>query len=254
MTLPDLVLVHGGEHAGDCWDLVIAELRRLAPELRTLAVDLPGHGAKPGDLATVTIGEWVDSVVSDIDAAGLGDIVIVGHSMAGVTVPGVVAKLGSSRVREMILASAFVPPQGKAIADTLGGPLAVFARRAARIGRPMSIPAPAARWAFCNGMTRAQSTLTMSKLHAESARIPAEPVDRSGFPEDVPRTWILTTRDRALSVKSQHASMAALGGVKDVIPIEACHEVMFSHPERLAQILVERCRLRSGGNERSRPE
>lgn len=243
-SLPDLVLVHGGEHAGDCWDLVVAELRRQEPELRTLAVDLPGHGDKPGDLATVTIADWVDSVVADIEEASLGDIVIVGHSMAGVTVPGVVAKLGSSRVREMVLATAFVPPQGSAIADTLGGPLAVFARRAARIGRPMKIPAPAARWAFCNGMTPAQRRMTMSKLHAESARVPGEPVDRSGLPAGVPRTWILTTRDRALSVASQHASIAALGGVDTVIPVDACHEVMFSHPERLAQILIERCRLR----------
>src|SRR5277367_278068 len=245
IALPDLVLVHGGAHAGDCWDLVLAELHCQEPELRTLAVDLPGRGRTPGDLATATIGEWVNSGVADIEEAGLGDIVIVGHSMAGVTVPGVVAKLGSSRVREMILATAFVPPQGSAIADTLGGPLAVFARRAARIGRPMKIPAPAARWAFCNGMTPAQRRLTMSKLLVESARIPGEPVDRSGLPTDVPRTWILTTRDRALSVKSQHASMAALGGVQEVIPVDACHEVMFSHPERLAEILAERCRLRT---------
>ena len=243
-SLPDLVLVHGGEHAGDCWDLVVAELRRAEPELRTLAVDLPGRGRTAGDLATATIGEWVDSVVADIEREGLGDIVIVGHSMAGVTVPGVVAKLGSSRVREMILATAFVPPQGSAIADTLGGPLAVFARRAARIGRPMKIPAPAARWAFCNGMTPAQRRLTMSKLHAESARIPGEPVDRSGLPSDVPRTWVLTTRDRALSVASQHASIAALGGVDTVIAVDACHELMFSHPEQLAEILLERCQLR----------
>jgi hypothetical protein len=61
------------------------------------------------------------------------------------------------------------------------------------------------------------------------------------MPDDVPRTWILTTRDRALSQKSQQRSMAALGGVEDVIPIDACHELMFSHPERLAQILLERC-------------
>ncbi|BBZ59222.1 salicylate esterase [Mycolicibacterium monacense] len=187
----------------------------------------------------------MESVVADIEAAGLGDVVIVGHSMAGVTVPGVVAKLGSSRVREMILATAFVPPQGLSIADTLGGPLAVFARHAARIGRPMKIPAPAARWAFCNGMTPAQRRLTLSKLYVESARIPGEPVDRSTLPEDVPRTWILTTRDRALSVKSQHASIAALGGVQEVIPVDACHELMFSHPVRLAEVLVERCRLRS---------
>jgi pimeloyl-ACP methyl ester carboxylesterase len=245
MVLPDLVLVHGGEHAADCWDLVVAELHRLAPHLRVLAVDLPGRGRTPGDLATATIGQWVDSVVVDIEREALGEIVIVGHSMAGVTVPGVVAKLGVPRVREMVLAAAFVPPQGLAIADTLGGPLALFARRAARIGRPMKIPAPAARWAFCNGMTREQRRLTMAKLGVESARIPGEPVDRSALPDDVARTWILTTRDRALSVTSQHASIAALGGVHDVIPIPACHEVMFSHPERLAQILVERCRLRA---------
>jgi pimeloyl-ACP methyl ester carboxylesterase len=92
-------------------------------------------------------------------------------------------------------------------------------------------------------MTREQRRLTMSKLCAESARIPGEAVDRSALPDDVPRTWILTTRDRALSNKSQQASIAALGGVKDVIPIDACHELMFSHPERLAQILLERCRV-----------
>jgi hypothetical protein len=93
-------------------------------------------------------------------------------------------------------------------------------------------------------MTKQQRRLAMSRLYTEAARIPAEPVDRSGFPDDVPRTWILTTRDRALSVASQHASMAALGGVDTVVPVDACHEVMFSHPERLAEILLERCRVR----------
>jgi pimeloyl-ACP methyl ester carboxylesterase len=244
VTLPDLVLVHGGEHSGDCWDFVVAELRRHEPELRTLAVDLPGRGRTPGDLSTATIGAWVDSVVADIEESGLGDVVIVGHSMAGVTVPGVVTKLGSARVREMILAAAFVPPQGQSIVDTLGGPLAVFARHAAKGRRPVKIPGVVTRYAFCNGMTREQRRLTMSKLCAESPRIPGESVDRSTMPDDVPRTWILTTRDRALSQKSQHRSMAALGGVQDVISIDACHELMFSHPERLATILLERCRLR----------
>jgi pimeloyl-ACP methyl ester carboxylesterase len=243
-SLPDLVLVHGGEHAGDCWDLVVAELRRQEPELRTLAVDLPGRRRVPGDLATATIGAWVDSVVADIERERLGDIVIVGHSMAGVTVPGVVAKLGSARVREMVLVTAFVPRQGQAIVDTLGGPLAVFARFAARGGKPFKIPRVAAQFAFCNGMTGQQRRLAMSRLYTESACIPGEPVDRSGFPDDVPRTWVLTTRDRALSQKSQQASMAALGGVQEVITVDACHDVMFSHPELLAQILLERCRLR----------
>lgn len=246
MSLPDLVLVHGGEHAADCWDLTVAELNRQEPRLRTLAVDLPGHGRKPGDLASLTIADWVRSVVTDIEDAGLGNIVIVGHSMAGVTVPGVVAELGPSRVREMILATAFVPPHGSAIVDTLDGPLAWFARRAARIGKPMKVPRAAAGYAFCNGMTREQRTFTLTRLHRESARVPAEPVDRSRLPEDVPRTWVLTTRDRALSVRSQHDSIEALGGVSTIIPVDACHEVMVSHPELLARILIERCRLHQG--------
>jgi pimeloyl-ACP methyl ester carboxylesterase len=243
MTLPDLVLVHGGEHAADCWDLLVAELRCQAPKLRTLAVDLPGRGRTPGDLATATIDQWVDSVMADIDREGLGEIVIVGHSMAGVTVPGVVAKLGSARVREMILAAAFVPPQGQAIVDTLGGPLAWFARRGARSGKPTKVPRLAAQYAFCNGMSAQQREFALSRLYPESACIPGESVDRSALPNDVARTWILTTRDRALSQKSQRASIAALGGVAQVIPIDACHDLMISHPERLAQILVDRCRL-----------
>jgi pimeloyl-ACP methyl ester carboxylesterase len=241
MSLPDLVLVHGGEHAADCWDLTVAELASQAPQLRVLAVDLPGRGRKRGNLTTATISEWVDSVVADVEEAGLGDIVIVGHSMAGVTVPGVVAKLGSPRVREMILATAFVPPQGSAIVDTLSGPLAWFARRGAKRGKPMTVPTGVARFAFCNGMTREQRKFTLSRLCAESVSVPAERVDRSGFPDEVPRTWIMTTRDRALSIQSQRNSIAALGGVQEMIPVPACHDVMISHPKTLARILVERC-------------
>lgn len=64
------------------------------------------------------------------------------------------------------------------------------------------------------------------------------------MPDEVPRTWILTRRDRsAVSMKLQHEYIAALGGVQTLIEIDTCHMLMVSEPERLAQILVERCRL-----------
>ena len=245
MSLPDLVLVHGGAHAADCWDLTIAELKRHHPLLRVVALDLPGRGSKPGNLATATIAEWVDSVVADIDEAGLDEIVIVGHSMAGVTVPAVVAKLGSARVREMVLVTAFVPPQGAAIVHTLDGPFAWFARRAAKKNKPVLPPKALARYAFCNGMTAQQRAFSLSRLYTESVRIVAERVDRSDLPADVPRTWILTTRDRALSIRSQRNSISALGGVQTEISVPACHDVMISHPETLALKLIERCRART---------
>ena len=130
------------------------------------------------------------------------------------------------------------------MADTLAGPLAVLARRGAKRGTPGELYPAMARFAFFNGMSRAQRRFIAGRLCAESARIPAENVSRRGMP-DVPRTWILTTRDRALSVKSQRRSIAAIGGVQTVIEMDTCHDMMVSEPERLAEILVDRCRLYS---------
>jgi pimeloyl-ACP methyl ester carboxylesterase len=248
---PALVLVHGGEHSADCWELTVDELHRQAPELPVLAVDMPGHGATPGDLTTVTIADCVRSAVAQIEDAGLGEVIVVGHSLAGLTVPGIVATLGSARVREMILAASCLPVQGKAIADTLVGPLAWYVRRAVKLRKPpATTPNVLSALLFCNGMTRTQRRFTLSRMHAEAATIITEPVDRSGLPEDVPRTWILTLRDHALFQPTQFRSIAALGGVQTLIPVDTCHDLMISEPQLLAEILIERCRLRSRDTER----
>jgi pimeloyl-ACP methyl ester carboxylesterase len=110
MALPALVLVHGGGMAADSWGLVVEEIHRLAPELTVLALDMPGRRNKPGDLREMTIADYVDSLVGDIESAGLDEIVIVGHSLGAMMLPGVVTRLGAARVREMIFAAAFLPP------------------------------------------------------------------------------------------------------------------------------------------------
>ena len=79
---PGLVLIHGGAHAADSWDLVVDELTLRAPELRVLAVDLPGRRSNLAQLSTLRIADWVGSVVTDVESGGLGDVVVVGHSLA----------------------------------------------------------------------------------------------------------------------------------------------------------------------------
>jgi hypothetical protein len=107
------------------------------------------------------------------------------------------------------------------------------------------MPASAARFAFCNGMTREQRRFAMSRLCSESVNVIAEVVDRSDMPDDVPRTWIMTLRDRALSARQQHDCITALGGVDTIVCLDTCHDAMISEPKRLAAILAERCRLRA---------
>ena len=243
MALPALVLVHGGGMAADSWELTVEEINRLVPELTVLALDMPGRRSKPGDLTEMTIAEYVDSLVGDIESAGLEDIVIVAHSMGGIPLPGVAAKLGAARVREMIFAAAFLPPEGTSIVDGSPWQIAMIARRRARKNVPTPTPKAYARFVFMNGVPAHRRRFMTDKLYAESLRILTEKVSRQGMPDDIPRTWILTKRDRALAPKLQRKYIDALGGVQTLIEINTCHLLMVSEPERLANILVERCRL-----------
>ena len=243
MALPGLVLVHGGGLAADSWELTVDEIHRLAPELTVLALDMPGRRNKPGDLREMTIADYVDSLFGDIESAGLNDIVVVGHSMGGITLPGVVTKLGAARVREMIFAAAFLPPEGTSIVESSPWLIRTVARRIAKKNVPTETPKWMARFSFLNGVPSHRRRFLAGKLYAESLRILTEKVCRHGMPDDIPRTWILTLRDRALSPKVQREYIEALGGVQMLIEVDTCHMVMVSEPERLASILVERCRL-----------
>jgi len=234
-------LVHGGSHAADCWDPTVSELARQAPGLRVLAVDLPGRGAVPGDLATLTVSACVDSVVAQIDAAGIERVVLVGHSMAGITVPGVAAALGADRLVRTVFVSCCVPPEGKAVIDTLHGPLRMMARLRAQ-GNGVSPPMPRrlASWFFCNGMSPEQRAFVLGRIYAESSKVTLEPVHRS-MPA-APRTWILTERDRSLRPRAQRHFIDNLGGVDEVVSLDTCHDAMVSAPAELAALLIARTR------------
>ncbi|MFL9915947.1 alpha/beta hydrolase [Paraburkholderia fungorum] len=238
---PTIVLVHGGQHSGTCWQPTVDALRARDPSTQVLAVDLPGHGNEPGNLATLTIAQCVESVTAQILATRPDRVMLVGHSMAGITLPGVAARLGPALVQRMVFIACCIPPDGKTVLDTLHAPMNVIASRAAR-RTAVSAPFPAfiARWVFANGMTRDQKQRVVAGLCAESTRVTTEPVDRSTLPR-VPMSWVLTQRDRALRPKVQREFIRNLGGVDEVIELDTCHNAMISEPVKLAEILLSRC-------------
>jgi pimeloyl-ACP methyl ester carboxylesterase len=191
----------------------------------------------------MTIADYVESLVGDIESAGLEDIVIVGDSMGGMMMPGVVIKLGAARVREMIFAASFLPPDGTSIVDGSPWLIATVAGRIAKRNVPTPTPRWMARFVFMNGVPAHRRRFMVGKLYAESLRILTEKVSRRGMPDDIPRTWILTRRDRALAPKVQRKYIDAVGGVQTLIEVDTCHMVLVSEPERLAKTLVECCRL-----------
>jgi pimeloyl-ACP methyl ester carboxylesterase len=240
--VPALVLIHGAFHTGRCWAPTVAELERQVPDLSVLAVDLPGRGRTPGDLRSLTIEQCVDSAVEQIDRAGLDEVVVAAHSLGGLTAPGVVARLGAARVARLVLIAAVIPPEGASDLDLIPQPFRWVIARTIRPGVPRRPPSRAlARLSFCNGMTRRERGQVYAQLCAEAPGLFHEPVSRAGLPASVPRTWVLPLRDRSILPRKQRTCIDHLGGVDEVIEIDANHHVMTSEPVKLAAILAQRC-------------
>jgi len=101
------LLIHGGGTTARFWDRLLPLLDQPA-----LAVDLPGRGSHPADLATLTVDQEVASVLADIEVAQWDEpITVVAHSSGGLVVPGVLRGLGD-RVRGVVLNAASIPPEG----------------------------------------------------------------------------------------------------------------------------------------------
>src|SRR5215207_6526608 len=64
------------------WNGVVAELRRTAPALRVLRVDLPGHGASPA-AESFTIGDLAEATLRLVDEVGGGRFHVAGVSLGG---------------------------------------------------------------------------------------------------------------------------------------------------------------------------
>jgi pimeloyl-ACP methyl ester carboxylesterase len=80
---PPLVLLHGLTFDRSLWRPSLAELRRIDPGRRVLALDLPGHGASPA-WPSYGIESVAHGVHRAAEEARLRSPVVVGHSIAAV--------------------------------------------------------------------------------------------------------------------------------------------------------------------------
>lgn len=123
---PPIVLVHGAWHGAWCW-------RRVAPLLRAaghevFAPTLTGLADKAHLLTReVNLATHVNDVLGLIETEELSDVVLVGHSYAGMLITGVVDRM-PQRLRSLVYLDAFVPQSGKRLID-----YAAPARRAAMV-------------------------------------------------------------------------------------------------------------------------
>jgi len=228
------VLVHGGGFAGSCWN----ELKPLLSGT-VLAVDLPGRGRNPQDLGSLTISDFVESVTNEIVAHDLTDVTLVGHSMAGLTLPGVAERI-PDRLSHLVFVSCAVPPHGTRPRDVLGDLSPSVQEVAGKIGDEVvsqgGLHADLARAMFCNDMDERTTESTLARRVPETLNVLSEPADLTGLGHPIPRTYVRLTRDASITLDAQNKIIANLGAVR-VVDLDAGHMAMISDPHGLAAIL-----------------
>ena len=223
------VLVHGAGFGADCWDEQVPHLCADA-----LAVDLPGRGARSdADLRAVTLADCAGAVRADIEGRDLHNVILVGHSFAGVTIPRVL-DLVPERIRHVVLVSAVIPPDGTRVLDQIE-PGVRAAVEESIAGGIYSQTREAAAAMLCNDMDEATAAHALDRLVDDSAALLGEQVDLSGYARTVPRTYVRGTRDMCYPEELQQRSIALTRA--DVVSLETGHMAMISAPKDLAAAL-----------------
>lgn len=234
--MSDFLLIHGGSHGAWCWKGVIRELKRLGHEGH--ALDLPGGGDDSTPRASVTFNSYVTAVNAFIDTEDLHDFVLVGHSLAGIILPDIVAA-NTDRVREVVFIAAFVLDQGERAIDLIAPNRIPEYYRIAEASSEHSLMLgyQTARQRFFNDLGDAAAHTAYAKLTPQPLAPYLEPAQHGARSISSISRYIICRNDQNLPVDVCLRFAEKLGGV--VQEIEAGHDVMLSKPTELVALLTK---------------
>jgi pimeloyl-ACP methyl ester carboxylesterase len=232
-TETTFALVHGGWHGAWCFE-------HLAPELearghRVVAIDLPC------DDPAATFVTYADVVVDALEAEP-GEIVLVGHSLAGYTIPLAAAR---RPVRSLVYLCSLIPIPGRSFVEQLGTePDMLLPEYQAGLSEPDAegrrrwIDEAVARQIFYADCDEDDAHAAFERLRPQSQRpyVDAWPLD--AFPP-TPRTYIVCDDDRIANPdwarRVAHTRLDA-----ELVELPGSHSPFLSRPGELAGILHDR--------------
>ncbi|GLQ57172.1 alpha/beta fold hydrolase [Devosia nitrariae] len=190
----------------------------------------------------------IDAVADLIARRDLSDVILVGHSYAGMVITGVADRL-KRRLARLVYFDAAVPEDGDDLASAVPGLTAVeieerrdFFRRLSPDGVWLLPPALASV-----GVTRPETMAAVTpRLVPHPLTTWLEPVNLpNGGADGVQKTYVLAT-DPPTEIMGypRHAAVARRGGEWALREIHTGHAMMLAAPERTAELLLEAARMK----------
>lgn len=241
MSKDAIVLLHGFDHDHRCWDLVVDEMTKLAPEVPVYAVDLPGRGEKKHKTAR-NPKQGAKSILKDLEGWGVDRAFLVGHSLAGNTLPMIAIGLGEARTLGQMYIAAIVPPEGKSFFTTVipFRPVSWVIEVGCKLNFPLLLPKPVRNLMWCNAPATKEHRKMMNDMVVwDPVGIFGSKVTRKGMPRKN-LFWLRTLRDHCALQGLQSAYRDNLGGVDEELYIDAPHDCMLTNPKEVAEIILSK--------------
>lgn len=238
-----VILVHGAWMGASSWDRVAAQLRQEG--LTVTAVELPGHGADTTVPSQLSLQGYVQAVAAALPANG--QATVVGHSMAGMVISAL-AQAQPAKVANLVYVAAYLPQNGDSLYKLS------MTDKESRVGKywsqsdpkaysPASIRKEGIAEVFCHDCSETDKQWLVDTHKAEAVPPLATPVtlstERFG---SVPRLYVHTRQDNAVSYTLQQAMLSAAGGAQTVVTLDTSHAPMLTQPEALARIIGQAAR------------
>ncbi len=240
--MANFVLVHGAWHGAWCWQRVLPALIQAGH--RAHAVTLTGVGERAHLLrADLGLSDHIQDVTAAIEAEEMNEVILVGHSYAGMIITGVAQRM-PERLRHLVYLDAVVPKPGEAWNATH-----TQATRQHRLSQAQA----SALNAFDPGDGRLFG-LTGEDLAWVNRRQTPHPAQPYSDPLDfdparvaaIPRTFVHCTQPRLATIDSIRPRVTDakfwdghwLPGSR-LVEMQTGHDPMVSAPQALTQLLVD---------------
>lgn len=216
-------LVHGGSFGEWCWESVLPMLEARGHDVATVDLspkDLADGAARCADIVCEAFDELSD------------DLVLVGHSIAGLIIPLVASR---RPVQRLVFIHALLPRSGQSVVDQMETEPDMFNPEMFTATTPFWEDETVAVHFLLHDCQPEVAHESFHRLRPEPGVVGGEVTPLKSWP-DVPSTYIVCTEDRtATPAWARNAARERLG--VEPLEISSGHCPMLSRPKELADLL-----------------